>query len=320
MQYVKSDSKIVVFIKGKPYTVLKEDVKYNMLSSMIMSNDNEDTIEEMLNKKIELRKNISKLGLQINDKLEIFYKDKLIPKDISLVVNNFCNLYTDYQDDDTFTALEQFTINLLDNPNYDNIEDLYSFLQKGDLPITSDGCFMAYKIVRSDFKDKRTGLMDNTPGKIVYMNIKDCDLDRKNTCSRGLHYCSKSYISSFYSTGDKIVEVKINPKHVTSIPLYYNQAKGRCHMYNVTREINPGDLEGIGVVKVSNEPVKSQESFYDKQIKKATQPALDGLTCAEVKKCSRCNQVLPVTNFSKDKHNKTGYRSSCKQCDKKNRG
>lgn len=320
MQYVKSDSKIVVFIKGKPYTVLKEDVKYNMLSSMIMSNDNEDAIEEMLNKKIELRKNISKLGLQINDKLEIFYKDKLIPKDISLVINNFCSLYKDYQDDDIFKALEHFTVNLLDNPNYENIEDLYSFLQKGDLPITSDGCFMAYKVVRSDFKDKHTGLMDNTPGKIVYMNIKDCDLDRKNTCSRGLHYCSKSYISSFYSTGDKIVEVKINPKHVTSIPVDYNQAKGRCHMYEVTREINPGDLEGVKVINVSKDNTKAQESFYDKQIKKATQPTLDGLTCAEVKKCSRCNQVLPVTNFSKDKHNKTGYRSSCKQCDKKNRG
>ena len=30
--------------------------------------------------------------------------------------------------------------------------------------------------------------------------------------------------------------------------------------------------------------------------------------------------LINIRDFSKDKHNKTGYRSSCKQCDKKNRG
>jgi hypothetical protein len=39
-------------------------------------------------------------------------------------------------------------------------------------------------------------------------------------------------------------------------------------MYEVTREINPGDLEGVKVINVSKEPAKAQESFYDKQIKK----------------------------------------------------
>ena len=339
MQYVMSNTKVIAFIKGKPYTIFSTDQKYSTLCQMLRDNEDESLIEEYVNKKIEVRKNISKMGLELNDEFKIFYKDKELPVDITEVLINFYNLYSNYDEEESFNALQKFAFNLLENPNYENISDLYSFLQKGNLPITDDGHFLAYKVVNSKFMDKHTGTMDNSIGKIVYMDRKKCDLDRNSACSTGLHFCSRSYINGFYSTGDKIIELKINPKDVTSIPIDYNQTKGRCCLYKVNKEIIPGDLDGKKIIKEE----KAETSFFDKQIEKVkTKPVQNsfpeftkvqrkqirkgkGAPIKEVlidaagtkyKACSICKKVLSFDAFSKDKYNNTGHRSSCKLCDK----
>jgi 5-methylcytosine-specific restriction endonuclease McrA len=37
----------------------------------------------------------------------------------------------------------------------------------------------------------------------------------------------------------------------------------------------------------------------------------------EEKVCHRCDQILPISNFWKDKHQPNGYRAYCKECDGK---
>src|ERR1035437_916776 len=46
----------------------------------------------------------------------------------------------------------------------DVAEELYEWLSSGRAPITSDGCILAYKKVRSDFMDQYSGKFDNSPG------------------------------------------------------------------------------------------------------------------------------------------------------------
>lgn len=137
-----------------------------------------------------------------------------------------------------------FAENLYANPLPAAKEDLYAFLENGKMPFTNDGCFIAYKIVSSDYKDLRTGTFDNSIGKIVSMPRKDVDGDRTNTCSRGLHFCSKDYLPHYGTAfGNRIVLVKINPADVVSIPVDYNRTKGRTWRYQVVGEITREDAQ-----------------------------------------------------------------------------
>jgi hypothetical protein len=129
-----------------------------------------------------------------------------------------------------------FLTNLMENPSNRAITELYTFLDAGELPITPDGHFLAYKRVKEDFTDCYTGAIDNSIGKVVEMPRGMVDDESSRTCSHGLHACSLGYLRSFY--GDKLIAVKINPKDVVSIPRDYNNSKLRCCRYEVVQELD----------------------------------------------------------------------------------
>jgi len=137
--------------------------------------------------------------------------------------------------------LLKFMDNLYQNPSPDSVNELYDWLMRSNLPITDDGCFMAYKAVTGDYKDKHTGTIDNAVGQVAAMPRTDVDPVREHECSRGLHFCSLAYVRSFYSDGDKLLGVKINPRDVVSIPKDYNYSKGRTWRYEVVMEIADAD-------------------------------------------------------------------------------
>lgn len=137
--------------------------------------------------------------------------------------------------------LTNFLRNLLDNPSPRAREELYGFLEVNNLPVTTDGYFIAYKMVQADFTDIYTGTMDNSPGKLVKMKRADVDPDKEQTCSVGLHFAALHYVKSGYGSsgrGDKLVAVKINPRDVVAIPTDYNNSKGRACRYLILKELD----------------------------------------------------------------------------------
>jgi transcriptional regulator with XRE-family HTH domain len=138
------------------------------------------------------------------------------------------------------SAMLKFMDNLYQNPESFAIHELYDWLAGCNLPITDDGCFMAYKRVRSDYKDCYTGTIDNSVGQIVFIPRTAVCKDRQQTCAYGLHFCSIAYLPNY--PGDKIMQVKINPKDVVSIPVDYDYSKGRTWMYEVVKEIPESQL------------------------------------------------------------------------------
>lgn len=132
------------------------------------------------------------------------------------------------------SPMAKFLENLMQNPSNRAVTELYGFLEYGDLPITDDGHFLAYKMVREDFTDCHSGKFDNSPGKVVEVRRNEVDEDKDRTCSYGLHFCSQGYLGHY--GGQKVVILKINPKDVVSIPSDYNNTKGRCCRYEVLRE------------------------------------------------------------------------------------
>lgn len=133
-----------------------------------------------------------------------------------------------------------FMANCAANPSPRAVDELYGYLEANNQPITEDGCFIAYKRVRLDYKDIHSGTMDNSIGKTPSMDRGEVNDDREVTCSTGLHFCGMSYLKHF--PGGRIVIVKVNPADVVSIPKDYNAAKGRACKYEVIGELE-NDLE-----------------------------------------------------------------------------
>ena len=124
--------------------------------------------------------------------------------------------------------IKPFLENMFKNPFINAVQEIYDYCKAMDFEITDDGCFLAYKNVRKDLGS----IYDNgaTKHKIgEYTEVKMYDTERTNTCSNGLHFCSKSYLKHY--TGDVTIIVKVNPMDVVSIPVDYNFAKGRCRKY-----------------------------------------------------------------------------------------
>ena len=141
-----------------------------------------------------------------------------------------------------FDGLIKFLERLSKNPSYQSQQELYDFLEHKNLPITDDGCFLAYKAVRSDFMDKYKGVLDNSVGKIVSMDRRKVDDNRSKGCSAGLHCGALDYVTSYGTVGvDRIVIVKVDPVDAVSVPSDCSYQKLRVCKYEVIGEFR-GEL------------------------------------------------------------------------------
>jgi len=153
---------------------------------------------------------------------------------------------------DEATPMLNFLVNLMDNPSEGSIDQLYTFLEHENLPITEDGCFLAYKAINRDYTDKYTGKISNKVGDKVKMPYEEVTADPTKHCSSGLHCGSIDYVRSYGNfkidetgnhVGDRLVTVKVNPSAVVSVPEDSDRQKVRVYRYVVHEEIeNPYDL------------------------------------------------------------------------------
>lgn len=170
---------------------------------------------------------------------QVFYGYEALHNTISERILNFINEGIPFQ------PMLNFIENLMQNPSKRAVDELYGFLEVGQLPITEDGHFLAYKKVRDNYTDIHSGKFDNSVGKICQMVRNKVDEDKDRTCSTGLHFCSKDYLPHFGGAiggGYRVVIVKINPADVVSIPGDYHNTKGRCCRYEVVGELENLDF------------------------------------------------------------------------------
>lgn len=168
------------------------------------------------------------------------------------------------------TPWKNFLENLMKNPSYKSRESLYDFLEHFSAPITEDGCFIAFKRVRPDFKDIHSGTFDNSPGTTVVMDRTQVDDDSRRTCSSGLHVAASSYLDGFASwENSKTVVVKVNPRDVVAVPHDYNYSKMRVCQYEVIAEVGTQsviqEIETQKVFKPATQPRDHRGRFLPKQ-------------------------------------------------------
>lgn len=230
--FIIQGNNVTVVIGNKPHTISKTHITYQKVVDAIKAGDWE-TVQNV----IEPKKVVLEFGQgRVSIKGETLYWDgevfagALATRMVSMLTEGF-----------TIEPLIKFMENLLENPSKRSVDELYTFLEKNNLPITPDGHFLAYKKVRADYKDCYSGTMDNSPGQVLSMIRNKVDDNQNNTCSYGLHFCSQEYLKHF--GGERVVIVKINPRDVVSIPNDYNHTKGRTCRYEVIGEVgvNPDD-------------------------------------------------------------------------------
>lgn len=133
--------------------------------------------------------------------------------------------------------IERFWKNLCQNPSEESRESLYAFLEANNMTLTDDGCFIGYRAISSDWKDLRTGTMDNSIGSSPSMPRDEVDPNPENTCSRGLHIAAWDFAKGFGYSDYRLVEVKVNPKDVVTVPPDYNNQKMRVCKFTVLNEV-----------------------------------------------------------------------------------
>lgn len=268
--YLIQGKNIVVIIDNQPHTVTSSHIGYEKLKQAIRDND-WDTVKQVVDPAKEIL-NYGK-GLVAIQGSKVFYKDRELRGALT------ARMIEMYQDGFPVEPLILFMENLMQNPSKRAVEELYGFMEKGNLPLTPDGYFLAYKKVRADFLDIHSGTMSNAPGNVVEMERNDVDDNMNNTCSTGLHFCSKEYLSHFGGSDSRTVILKINPRDVVSIPADYNSTKGRACRYEVLGELGVHPDEAfIAPVQVEAAQSTDTEALIKAAVDAAVKAALAAVT------------------------------------------
>lgn len=154
--------------------------------------------------------------------------------------------------DQNYTGYVAFLENVQANPSKSSRKGLFKFLDKHELVITDDGCFIGYKGVGADGRSITAGHEDvtvtltdgtvethkghipNPVGATVEMPRSLVDPDRETACSVGLHIGNHRFASSF--SNGQFLTVKVNPRDVVAVPSDSNDEKIRAHRYVVLEE------------------------------------------------------------------------------------
>lgn len=252
--FIIQGKNVVLVVDNKPHTITEEHLNYNLLLQALKQKD-WDSVRALVS--------VSK-AIEVYSASKFAVVNGVLTKDgeevHSVIATRILDMFKNGFD---INPLLNFVANLDANPSYRAKQESYQFIEKGNLPITEDGCFLAYKKVRDTYYDVHSNQVLNKPydkldatdlAKLPYKSKNGVTVDIVNkqtrvamprnevndnseqTCSYGLHFCSIGYLKHF--SGERIVILKINPKDIVSIPKDYNDTKGRCSEYLVVGEVD----------------------------------------------------------------------------------
>jgi len=236
---------ISLVVDGHTTTIANSHGNYNEIKILAVSGDY-DQIDELLDYKKAIE-TFGKGRVTVEDGMVLFdgveTHNAVSTRIIQMVEEGL-----------TVGPMLKFLENLMQNPSFRSVQQLYGFLEVNDLPITKDGHFLAYRMCREDWTDHRTGQMDNSIGASPNMPRNQVNEDPNQTCSSGLHVCAQGYLG-FYGGGGRTLLVKVNPANVVAVPTDYNNAKMRVCEFTVMSEVNNDTRGSVNTSAVYDEDV-----------------------------------------------------------------
>lgn len=225
----------IVFEDGQDVTIYASDPRW------------QDVTEAVKEQDWEWARKVALPSEQLQEQFENLQLTERVSIDAGVVKFNDRELHTTLTDrmlemaeqGIDITPMARFLDNLMENPSHRAVVELYDFLEATKLPITDDGHFLAYKRVRDDYTDIYSGKFDNSIGQVCSMPRNMVDDERERTCSNGLHFCGRGYLTSYGTgPGHRTMVVKVNPRDVVSVPSDHNNMKARACQYKIVGELN----------------------------------------------------------------------------------
>ena len=264
--YIQTNDGISVYVDGDLKSIHRDSLAYPQVVAAIQRDASAEEIKSIIASDLE----------KVADAVEAL-KDQRITDDVA--IDGGAVTFKGTPIDNTLTArmlrqlregfdlkpMARFLENLMQNPSYRAVHDLYSFLEYGKMPITEDGCFLAYKKVRADYRDIRTGTIDNSVGQVVSMPRNRVNEDPEQTCSFGLHVCSFDYLPHYASAADdRVMITKVNPRDVVAIPKDYHDTKMRVSCYEVVGELERYQVERRN--RLTEHEIATKEAAFELRI------------------------------------------------------
>lgn len=268
MKYIVNAAGIVFFHQGKPVKVEKSSPQYARVIRVfdLPEKDQETALFGILNEKQGI---FEKDGFKV-DGDKVIYKGETLPTVLAKKIRSIID------EGLPVTLFAKFWENLQQNPSASSVRELYDFLSFKELPITEDGCFLAYKGLNMDYwsisgntntkvvkgQVDSSGRILNNVGAEIEVRRFDVDDNRSNHCSFGLHVGSLKYASDF--AHGKVVVVKVNPKDVVSVPNDCNCQKCRVSAYKVVSDFASeitAPVTDENAVELENEDRKEYSAF-----------------------------------------------------------
>jgi hypothetical protein len=314
--FVITTNSAATVIKGKPFSMDASHPLFGKFTSCLKKGDVDavvrmlDNQEEMIKLRVAMAK--SGAGGVVVKNRSVYYNGEMID---SSLTNHMLKMLDAGENID---PMRKFLSNVMLNPSQTAIMELYDWVVSGNFAITTDGHFLAYKKVKRGANGKLvdcyTGTIDHTPGKKPEMPRTAVDPDRDNTCSRGLHFCSRSYLSNY--SGDVVIIVKVHPADVIAIPSDYSNTKGRACQYEVLAEY--GKAKEVEMKELFTKPVMRPGDLpFDKhgnKIKKVAKSKVKTLPTNQTAKQKAAKPKL-VTNKVPSKPKKgTSYFDNVRKC------
>lgn len=223
---ISGNGTMTIVLNNESHSIGYDHPNYIHIKECLVNNDEESMIPLL---------NIPESILNYTDENVTIEAGVLKYKDEEIHNSLTERIMTMMRDGFPFQPMIKFLGNILENPSNRAVQELYSFLEHKNLPITEDGCFLAYKAVNKNYMDKYSGTIDNSVGQSVTMQRRKVDDNCNNGCSDGLHVGALDYVESYRNEGneDKVVIVKVNPQDVVSVPTDSECQKVRCCSYEV---------------------------------------------------------------------------------------
>lgn len=222
---IKTDSGVTAIINGKNYSITSDHPQYYKVVEAIHSKVNgkklaqifatANSIKEYSNGKFKISSDLS----------AVYYRGHRVHNSVERDILRFM------REDLPVEPLLAFTARLYRNPSMKAIETLNDFRNLYNLPITDDGCVLAYKGVDENFCDMHTHSVNNCVGSVPKrFKRNEVDDNDETDCSKGYHAGSFKYASSF---GPNVVVVKVAPEDVVVVPKNCRTWKFRTLGYEV---------------------------------------------------------------------------------------
>lgn len=224
--YILTEHSLTVVIDGKAQTMRNDHPSWEMAKAAL-KDEAWDTLGEMFDvPKAVQRYFDNEVGIDIKNGV-VYYEGEPVHNMVVDKILDFMRNGLPYK------PLVKFAGKLMENPSRRAVDELYSFLEHKNMPITPEGNFLAYKGVTSDFKDCYSNKFDNSVGQTLSMTRNTVCDDANVGCSQGFHAGSYEYAKGYASHGGNLMIVEINPADVVSVPHDCECQKLRTASYKV---------------------------------------------------------------------------------------